>query len=195
MILGLENTEAYNECLDAILNRDSPPCQVCLLRPPSVCTGDDQHDTDLTFPFPRASIGGLFASSAMINPHRLSYVDIVQKNVTTNSHSERKEEQCPTFATRKVSNASTISTQADEGWPDTKGWESTSFREVSKQGSREDLTSMISDFSELSCTTRQRKSRMASSKKDVQGKKHENGLLAVAQCPREEPDKSLQSRF
>ena len=96
-----------------------------------------------------------------------------------------------TLAPRKVSNASTVSTQADDEYSnEMKVPEPELFRSVSKQFYPDDIMSVKSDFSELACSTKQRKIRMENRKKEIQAKKLDIGLLAVVHCPRDEPDRS-----
>ena len=195
MVLALDSSEAYDRCFKSIANRDSPPCEICLVRPPlSEEDEDEQRWIDLPLRFSQASVNGLFVPKTTATTHRLSYVDIVKH--TSPKANVLNEEDSMTLAPRKVSNASTISTQADEECSDeAKEQESKSPRSVSKPFCPDDMTSVESDFSELACTTKQRKIRMENRKKEIQAKKHDIGLLAVVHCPRDEPDRSMCSRF
>lgn len=195
MILGLDSSEAYDDSFRSIANRESPPCEICLLRPPlSEENEDEQCWIDLQFRFSQASVKGLFVPKTTETTHRLSYVDIVKH--TSPKAKAIKEEDSIIMSYRKVSNASTISTQADEECSEeAKEQECKSLRSVSKPFYRDDMTSVESDFSELACTTKQRKSRMENRKKEIQAKKHDIGLLSVVHCPRDEPDRSMFPRF
>jgi hypothetical protein len=190
MVLALDSSETYDGCFKSIANRNTPPCEICLLRPPlSEENEDDQRWIDLKFRFSQASVNGLFVPKITATTHRLSYVDIVKH--TSPKANALKDEDSLTPAPRKVSNASTISTQADEECSEeAKEQESKSLRSVSKHYP-DDMTSVESDFSELACTTKQRKIRMENRKKEIQAKKHDIGLLAVVHCPRDEPDRSM----
>jgi hypothetical protein len=143
-------------------------------------------------------VKGLFVPRTTATTQRLSYVDIVKH--TSPKANAPKEEDSMAFAPRKVSNASTISTQADEECSgEAKEQESKSLRNVSKHFYCDDMSCTESDFSGLACTTKQRKNKMENRKKDNhaknQAKKHDIGLLAVIHCPRDEPDRSISPRF
>lgn len=194
MVIGLDNSESYNDCFKSIMNRESPQCDICLLRPPfSEDEEDDQRWSNIQFRFSQASLKGLFVPKSIENTHRLSYVDIVKH---ASPKANKLEDPISSIVPRKVSNASTVSTQADEEWSDSfKESESKVTQRIPKTLYHDDITSVNSEFSELACTTQQRKIRMESRKKEVQAKKHDIGLLAVVQCPSNEPDRSMNSLF
>ena len=190
MVLGLGSSEAYDDCFKSITNRDPLPCKICLLRL-SLAEEDevDQRWIDLQFRFSQASVKGLFVPKTPAATHKLSFVDIVKH--TSPRANTLKEEDSMTLAPRKVSNASTVSTQADDEYSnEMKVPEPEFFRSVSKQFYPDDIMSVKSDFSELACSTKQRKIRMENRKKEIQAKKLDIGLLAVVHCPRDEPDRS-----
>lgn len=118
MILGLDNSEAYNDFFSSVANRDSPHCEICLLRPPfPEVEEDDQRWMHPKFRFSQSSLKGLFVPKSSANRHRLSYVDIV-KHASPKANANKTEDPISSIIPRKVSNASTISTQADEEWSD-----------------------------------------------------------------------------
>jgi hypothetical protein len=189
--------DPYTDSLMSVAKLESASCEICILRIPEVAEEDDQNDdSGLLSQFPQASFGGLFVQYDK-NQHRQTYVDVVQKHVQP-TVSERKPELSPyhNLGARKVSNASTVSTQADdEWWPDVQEPER---QRVLGTASKEnyhadDNTSVVSDWetSDLSWSTKERRTRMETRKKDIKGKKSEIGLLAVVPCPREEPDRSI----
>jgi hypothetical protein len=196
MILGLGDPDEYKSTLKPVLDRGSSTLDICLLRPP---ISDDDEDNpfefDLKIPFSESSLNGLFVPKSKTSPNRLSYVDIVQKRVTSTGNEIKMEPPLsPTIGSRKVSNASSISTQAEDDWgSNIKEGEPEDAEDKHGIPYQEDLTSLDSDFSELACTTRQRKLRMDGRRKEMQAKKYENGLLAAVPCPSEEPDRSPHS--
>lgn len=196
MVIGLDNSESYNECFKSIMNRESPQCDICFLRPPfSEDEDDDQRWSDIQFRFSQASLKGLFVPKSIENTHRLSYVDIV-KHTSPKANTNKTEDPISSIVPRKVSNASTVSTQAEEEWSDTfKESESNVTERIPKKLYQDDITSVNSEFSELACTTQQRRIRMENRKKEVEAKKHDIGLLAVVQCPSNEPDRSTNFFF
>ena len=195
MIFGLDDSDTYGSCLDAVANRDCAPCEICLLRSPGSEEEDNLHGMSPNVSFLRATLTGLFVPNTIPSPHRTSYVDIVQRRVSTNA-TEVKTDDSSSPPPRKVSNASTVTTQADEEVSaiaqDTE--HTTSYR-ARKTSYHDDLTTMNSDFSELACSTQRRKMRIESRKKEFEAKKHDIGLLAVIPCPREEPDRSTSPSF
>lgn len=196
MILGLDDSDTYGSCLDAVANRDYPPCELCLLRSPdSDEEEDDLHWIFLNFSFMRATLSGLFVPKFVAGPQRISYVDIVQRRVSTNA-TEVKTEDSSSLPPRKVSNASTVTTQADEEVSATaQDTERTTSYGARKTSYHDDLTTMDSDFSELACSTQRRKMRIEGRKKEFEAKKNDIGLLAVIPCPRDEPDRSTRPCF
>jgi len=196
MILGLDESDTYGSCLDAVATRDYPPCEICLLRAPdSEEEEDDLHWNFINFSFLRATLTGLFVPKFVPSPHRITYVDIVQRHVSSNVAEVKTEDSLP-LPPRKVSNASTVTTQADEEIsaiaPDLERATSYGARKTSHH---DDLTTMNSDFLELACSTQRRKMRIESRKKEFEAKKHDIGLLAVIPCPRDEPDRSTSPAF
>jgi len=189
MLLGLDDLDAYGTCLDAVANRGDQPCEVCVIRLP----GDkenDLHGISSNLNFLRATLTGLFVPKSIPSPSRISYVDIVQRRVSANDVEVKTEDLSPA-PPRKVSNASTATTQAEEevstSAPDI---EPTSYK-ASKASCHDHHTTRNSEFSELACTTQRRKMRIEGRKKEIDAKKHDVGLLAVIPCPRDEPDRSI----
>jgi len=89
---------------------------------------------------------------------------------------------------RKVSVASTASTQADDE-------RSYNTKDSVRKGSYQSKTLfhhtfLSSDISELSCGSEQRKVGIENSKQEMQAKSYDNGLLAIVPCPREAPERS-----
>jgi hypothetical protein len=190
MILGLDDLEMFGTCLDAVANRHDPPCEICAIRLP----GDEETEVlgiSSNFNFLRATVTGLFVPKTIPSPRRISYVDIVQRRVSADEVEVKTEDSSP-LPPRKVSNASTATTQAEEeisgSAPDTEL--ATSYK-APKQSYHDDLTTTKSEFTELACTTQRRKMRIESRKKEIEAKKYDIGLLAVISCPREEPERSI----
>jgi hypothetical protein len=189
MVLGLDINEGESELLNAVSQEDLGSSEIYLLTPP---TSDDKEDflsMNLSIPFTTASLRGLFVPKSPATSHKLSYVDIV-KHTSPKRNAESGESG--TLVPRKVSNASTVSTQADDEISnDTKDYDLKPAPEDSKAFFDENTSNLDSDFSELSCTLRQRKLRMETRRKEGRPKKHDNGLLAIVPCPKEEPDRSI----
>jgi hypothetical protein len=191
-MLGVDNPDAYSDRLMSAAKREAPSCDIGLIRPP-VSDDEEEHQNCSNFilQFQQVSLEGLFVKSGDI-PHRSTYVDVVQKHAQPVQPLalERKPETSPypTVGTRKVSNASTVSTQAEE-LPDWSYPYESFEHEWPWDG---DMASVGSEWetSELTMSTKERKIRMESRKKDAKAKKSEFGLLAVVPCPREEPDRS-----
>ena len=186
MILGLENPEIYDDFFKS--NKNSQFCEICLLR--STLSGNDEDaQRRKESGFTQASFKGLFVPKINPRTHRLSYVDIVKH--TSPKRDATKTDDLMVIAARKVSNASTISTQADEeSLDDIKETESKVLQRMTKPSHQDDTNSLASDILELAYTTKQRKIRIESRKRELQSKKNDIGLLAVIPCPREEPDRS-----
>jgi hypothetical protein len=195
MVLGLDDSEAYDNYFKSMANRDFSRCEICLLRPPILEDEETgQRWNDLQYRFSQASFKGLFVPKSTANPHRLSYVDIVKHN--SPKASTNQKDDSTSIVPRKVSNASTVSTQADEEWfVESKESESTPSGRIPKSVYPDDITSVNSEFSELACTTQQRKIRIENRKKEIQAKKVDIGLLAIVPCPLDEPDRSKVSPF
>jgi hypothetical protein len=193
-ILGIDNADTYKTLLEHISSRVNPACGVCLIRH-SVAEEDlnDQEVDCFSNQFEQISFDGLFVPKSKTNSSRLSYVDIVQKLPTVAPEKIEKPIVFPLLGTRKVSSASTISTQAEDDWciPVEDSQPKQSDAMSSKNTSPEDLTSVISDYSsDLSYSTSKRKKRMEGRRKEILAKKLDIGLLATLPCPREEPDRS-----
>lgn len=182
-ILGIDSPDTYKASLETISNRDTSPSRICLIR--HSASDDGANDQEVGCQFQKISFDGLFVPRTKTNCSRLSYVDIVQKFSTSPPDQSEKP---ILFGARKVSNASTISTQAEDDRcvPQPKE-NDTSLKSTSP----EDLASVISDYSsDLSYSTSKRKKRMESRRKEILAKKLDIGLLATVPCPREEPDRS-----
>lgn len=187
IVLGLESTESENEFLNALSKEELGISEICLLKPPASDDMEDIEPIALNIPFTIASLKGLFVPKIPNPCHKLSYVDIVKYGSPPRNAGAG---ETGTVIGRKVSNASTVSTQADEELSnDTNELKPTSGD--SKALFDENTSNLESDYSELSCTLRQRKLRMETRRKESQSKKHDNGLLAVVPCPKEEPDRSI----
>jgi len=130
----------------------------------------------------------LFVPRSKTTSSRLSYVDIVQKPSAAVPEKSQKPIVFPSLGTRKVSNASTVSTQAEDDWCIPAAPKETAEILCT---SAEDFASVVSDCSvDLSYSTSKRKKRMESRRKEILTKKLDIGLLATVKCPREEPDRS-----
>jgi hypothetical protein len=199
-ILGLDHPDSYEASLEALRSRTDTFGGVYLIRQ-SPLAGDstDQEVDCLSSQFEQISLEGVFVSRSRTNSNRLSYVDIVQKPPTGAGGKVEKSVVFPSLGTRKVSNASTVSTQAEDDWcipvEETKPRPSDNmFDNILKNRSPEDLGSVISDYSsDLSHSTSKRKKRMDGRRKDTLAKKLDIGLLATIPCPSEEPDRSWLS--
>jgi hypothetical protein len=191
VVLGIENPEAYYHTLMSIEKREAPSCGVCLILPPVAPSEIDDISTNSQFP--QANFDDIFVKCCKVS-HRPSYVDVVQKHVPPSALDSKPEPSpLPIMGARKVSDASTVSTAADDEWyPDVQELERESIPRTSRSYYFDDQPSVSSDWetSELSCTTKERRLRMESRRKDVKSKKSEIGLLAVTPCPEEEPDRS-----
>ena len=194
MILGLDDSETYRECLDVTAKHDYPPCEFCILRSP----GSDEQQADLQWGslnlrFSRAALKGLFVPETVPSPQKSSYVDIVQRRISTHGIEVKTEDFLPT-PPRKVSNASTISTQAEEEvYTAAQETEPTTSLKVLDAMYYDNLAAVKREFSDLACSTQQRKLRIESRKMEIEAKKIDVGLLAVIPCPREKPDRSTTS--
>lgn len=194
LLLGVDSIEAYYDSLKYTTSHDTTKPKICILRLPASENQDDNRGLAPGSAFSEYLIKGLFVPKDRTDQHRLSYVDIVQRQAKATSHEANSVALVP-FGTRKISNASTVSTQAEDEWlTRTKGSERKVSCNPPKTSNQDDFMSINSDFSELACTTKQRKIRMDNRKKEVQAVKHDNGLLAQIPCPTEEPDRS-GSRF
>lgn len=192
IVLGLDNNESETDFLNSLSQEDLGSSEICLLRSPSSDDTEDFPSTSLRIPFTTASLRGLFIPKTPTTCHKLSYVDIVKY---TSPRRNAEAGETGTIIGRKVSNSGTMSTQADDELSnDTKDYDLKPASSNSKALFDENTSNLESDFSELSCTLRQRKLRMGPRRKESQSKKHDNGLLAIVPCPKEEPDRS-SSRF
>jgi len=192
MILGLDASESENEFLNGLSEEDLGRTKICLLNRPGSHDTEDTQPLSLNIPYTTASFKGLFVPKTLNASHKLSYVDIVK--YTSPKRTAESGEAENTIG-RKVSNASTVSTQADDELSNnTKDHDLKPVSRVSRTFFDENTSNPDPDFSELSCTLRQRKLRMDTRRKESQSKKHDNELLAIVQCPKEEPDRSI-SRF
>lgn len=176
------------------MSRDGSSDGICLIRQPS--SDDDANDQcvdSLNTQFEQISFDRLFVPRSKSNVNRLSYVDIVQKPSTGPPEKNEKPIVFPSLGSRKVSNASTVSTQAEDEWcTPVEEAQPKEVRKTLTNTSPEDLTSLISDYSsDLSYSTSKRKRRMESRRKEILAKKLDIGLLATIPCPREEPDRSI----
>jgi hypothetical protein len=186
-LLGIDSTDTYKASLEAITTRSNPPCGLCLIR----LSSDDANDQGVDSfndQFDQLAFDGLFVPRDKTTSSRLSYVDIVQKPSAAIPEKLQKPIVFPSLGARKVSNASTVSTQAEDDW---------CVPAVSKETDEnlctnaEDFASVVSDYSvDLSYSTSKRKKRMESRRKEILTKKFDIGLLATVKCPREEPDRS-----
>ena len=195
IIIGLDESDTSESRLDAVVNRDDHPYEICLLRLPGSEEDDDLHKMPRNLSVLKATWTGLFVPKTTPSPQRISYVDIVQRRGSTNA-TEVKTEDSSSLPPRKVSNASTVTTQADEEVSAiAQDTERTTSYTTRKTSYHDDLTTMDSDFTELACSTQRRKMRIESRKKEFEAKKHDIGLLAVIPCPRDEPDRSTWPCF
>jgi len=189
LILGVENPFEYGDCFEWISKHGYQ--KVYFLS----ATGEssnpqDLREMNLNIPFCQIRIDEIFADKATTIQPKHSYVYIVQKNV---SEASSQSPLTTTIGVRKVSNtsASSISTIAEDD-PALQGSLSKK-KPSSKLSPNDDLTSLDSTFSELACTTSERKLRIENRKKDIQSKWQDNGLLAIVPCPKEEPDRRIGS--
>jgi hypothetical protein len=191
IIVGLDTIESENEFLSTLSLDDLGNSEICLLEPPTSDDTEDFEPLNIIIPFTTASLTGLFVPKTPSTSHKLSYVDIVKY---TSPKRNTESGETGTASARKVSNASTVSTQADDELSNaTKDYELKPASGNSKPFFDEDASNLESELSELSCTLRQRKVRMESRRKESQSKKPDNGLFAVVPCPKEEPDRSISS--
>jgi hypothetical protein len=207
MILGLGDPVAFKDCLMSLANREPTACQICLLRLPlaeTTALRDPSSTINLNAKVETIAFQGLFVPLNTNSGNTLSYVDVVQKLSPKNAPDEKKKKQAvlaPT-AMRKVSNASTVSTQAEDEWTyGCSSWDHDPSEQhlhlrvnekTQKHRSQADFEGPDPDFfgSELSQSTTKRKTRMDGRRKDSLAKKIDIGLLATMPCPREEPDRS-----
>lgn len=191
IIVGLDTIDSENEFLSTLSLDDLGNSEICLLKPPTSDDTEDFEPLNLIIPFTTASLTGLFVPKTPSTSHKLSYVDIVKY---TSPKRNTESGDTGTGSARKVSNASTVSTQADDELSNaTKDYELKPTSGNSKPFFDEVTSNLESDFSELSSTLRQRKVRMEGRRKDSQPKKPDNGLFAIVPCPKEEPDRSISS--
>ena len=189
MIIGLDSTGSENEFLSTLSLDDLGNSEIYLLKPPTSDDTEDFEPLNLTIPYTTASLSGLFVPKTPRTSHKLSYVDIVKY---TSPKRNTESGETGTGSARKVSNASTVSTQADDELSNaTKDYELKPASGTSKPFFEEATSNLESELSKLSCTLRQRKVRMDTRRKDSHSKKTDNGLFAVVQCPKEEPDRSI----
>jgi len=192
MVLGLDAIELENEFLHALSEEHLGRTKICLLNHPASDDTQNIQPLSLNIPYTTASLKGLFVPKTLSASHKRSYVDIVKYTSPKRTAGCGEAENA---IGRKVSNASTVSTQADdEVSNNTKDYDLKPASRVSRTFFDENTSNLDSDFSELSCTLRQRKLRMETRRKENQSKKHDNELLAMVQCPNEEPDRSI-TRF
>jgi hypothetical protein len=175
--------------LNSVFKDRTPNVDLCLLRPPH---DDDGAQTRvvpvLQVPYSQATLRGLFVPKMSSSPTN-SYVDIARRRASSPS-SDLKKGGTSSHGPRKVSNASTATTQAD---PETifSGKEDADLGSRESQQPSHDSCSLGSDSSDLTLTTSQRKLRMEARKKDIKAKTHEDGLRAIITCPKEEPERSI----
>jgi hypothetical protein len=202
VLLGVDNPDAYSDCLIASTTRDAPSCQVCLIDSPNLLENDGlPSQCGPLSPYGQASLQGIFAKGSTIAQKPL-YVDVVHNHgpspeVKNNSEPSVFPILGPTA--RKASNASSVSTQADDVFivEDDEHVELYRFHGNSRSYGDVD-GSVVSDWetSELSYTTKERRMRMESRRKvaEIKSKKEsDTGLLAVVSCPCGEPDRSISS--
>ena len=189
MVLGLAITESENEFLNGLSEENLHRTKLCLLKRPGSDDSEAFQATNLKIPYTTVSLKGLFVPKTLNTSHKLSYVDIVKY---TSPKRTAESREVGNAMGRKVSNASTVSTQADDEISnDTKDYDLKPAYRVSKAFLEQNTSNLDSDFSELSCTLRRRKVRMETRRKESQSNKHDNGLLAIVPCPKEEPDRSI----
>jgi hypothetical protein len=212
MLLGLGDPVAFKDCLVSLANRGPTACEICLLHLPLAETTALNHPSstvNLNAKVEQIAFQGIFVPPNTNSGNTLSYVDVVQKVSPKNSSEEKKTKRTVLAPTgiRKVSNASTVSTQAEDEWTyECSAWDDdpseqhlhlTVNEKKQNHASQADFEGTDPDFfvSELSHSTTKRKTRMDGRKKDSLAKKIDIGLLATMPCPREEPDRSPLPHF
>lgn len=194
----MEDPLAFGDFFRSLPNRGTIPCEINFLDLPLAENIRDGRNDKVDDNSAHSTFQGLFVPQKANTETALSYVDVVQKPSQTTAP-EKKTEPSPFKPTgiRKVSNASTVSTKADEEWRGSP-WDSDKDLEIRvsekriKHTSHGDFETLDPDFlhSELSHSTTKRKNRIEGRRKDGLAKKIDIGLLATVPCPREEPDRS-----
>jgi len=178
----------YGDCLEWISKHGSQ--KIYFLSPPGESSNDqDLREMKADIPISQIRIDEIFVDKAATSQPKHSYVYIVQKH---GSDARTQSRVSATVGIRKVSNtsASSISTIADD---DPVPHESHSLKRKppTKISPNDDLASFDSSFSDLACTTAERKLRIENRKKEIQSKWQDSGLLAIVPCPKEEPDRRI----